>query len=369
VVRAWGGFDPYYMAMIRWPMATAVTAAVADLVAVGTVRVGRGKAADASGGDAAKGIRNVSNDTRDPFIVDEAVDVLNFANANGDSIATLINFASHPESLADENTLLTADYIHAVRRTVELGSVWDTAPDVPGLGGEAIFISGALGGMMTPLGIQTTSPDGNTYSTGQFEKADTIGQLIGEIAIAAVQDGEVIANPQLQFGAQSFHAEVVNDSFKLAFMQGIFERETFEIDNKMHILTEMSVIELGPVRMLSVPGELLPEIAVGGYDGSQMFTTEVEFIDPNNSNPPVVADAPAGPYLKERIGSSYTWIIGLGNDELGYILPNYDFILGFPPYLSEADGDHYEETNSLGPHMEDMMFEQGGPLVDFIDWL
>jgi hypothetical protein len=347
----------------------AVIDAIADLEDVATVTVGRGNAADASGGNPDKGIRNVSNDTRDPFIVDEAVDVLNFANAGGESIATLINFASHPESLADENTLLTADYIHAVRRTVELGSTWDTAPDMPGLGGEAIFISGALGGMMTPLGIQTTSPDGNTYSTGQFEKADTIGQLIGEIAITAIQNGEVIADPQLQFGAQSFFAEVINDSFKLAFMQGIFEREVFDIDNKMHIKTEMTVVELGPVRMLSVPGELLPEIAVGGYDGSQMFTTEVEFIDPANTNPPVVADAPMGPYLKERIGSTYTWIIGLGNDELGYILPDYDFILGFPPYLSEADGDHYEETNSLGPHMEGIVFEQGGPLVDFIEWL
>jgi hypothetical protein len=332
--------------------------------------VGRGDASTAHPPDMPeKGIRNISNDTRDPFAVDEAVDVLHFADTRGQTIATLVNFASHPESMGSSNTLLSADYIHALRKTVEDGSQWQTAPDVPGLGGDAIFINGALGGMMTPLNIDTISPDGDTWSTGMFEKSDTIGQLLGEIAIDAVADGEVIANPQLAFARQGLLIEVHNGGFQLLFEMGVFQREIVEMDGKKYVRSEMGVLELGPIRMLTVPGELLPELAVGGYDGSQMFTTEVEFIDPNNTNPPNIADAPAGPYLKERIGSTYTWIIGLGNDELGYILPAYDFILGFPAYLSEADGDHYEETNSLGPHMQDMMFEQGGPLVDFIDWL
>ena len=68
--------------------------------------------------------------------------------------------------------------------------------------------------------------------------------------------------------------------------------------------------------------------------------------------------------------SPYTWIIGLGNDELGYIIPNYDFELDLLlPYINEADGDHYEETNSIGPHITAIVDEQGDALVDFIDWL
>lgn len=131
----------------------------------------------------------------------------------------------------------------------------------------------------------------------------------------------------------------------------------------------MTVVEIGPVRMLTVPRELLPEIAVGGYDGSMMFTTQADFIDPTNLMPPVLTMAPAGPYLKARMGSAYTWIIRLGNDELGYILPSYDFVLGFLPYFAEAEGDHYKDTNSTGPHMEAAVFDQGGPLIDFMDWL
>lgn len=364
------GFDPDYRAQVRMTIVDAVTQAAAGLEEVGTITVGRGDASTAHQGDPDKGIRNVSNDSRDPFVVDEAVDVLHLANTDGDTIVTLINYASHPESLADENTLLTADYVHALRKTVEDGSSWTQAEDHPGLGGTAVFISGALGGMMTPLGITTTSPDGDDWSTGEFEKADTIGQLVGEIAVDAITEGgETIAAPRLEFAVQPFLAEVINDGFKLLFMQGIFDREVVERGNKQYIRTEMGVIELGPLRMVTVPGELLPELAVGGYDGSQMFTAEVELIDPNNPNPPALDEAPEGPYLKDRLASDYTWIIGLGNDELGYILPAYDFELGFPPYLSEADGDHYEETNSLGPQMADVVADHTQLLVDFIDWL
>jgi hypothetical protein len=50
--------------------------------------------------------------------------------------------------------------------------------------------------------------------------------------------------------------------------------------------------------------------------------------------------------------STYRWIIGLANDELGYIIPAYNFELAATnPWVEEAEGDHYEETNSLGPDM------------------
>ncbi|EDM75638.1 hypothetical protein PPSIR1_13375 [Plesiocystis pacifica SIR-1] len=363
------GFDPDYRIQVRTTIAAAVTQAIGELTEVGTLTVGRGDASQASLGDADKGIRNVSNDTRDPFVVDPDIDVLHFADTEGETITTLINYASHPEAMADDNNLITSDYVHALRKTVESGSTWTQAEGVEGLGGTAVFISGALGGMMTPLGIQTDSPDGDTWSTGEFEKADTIGQLLGELTVAAVEDGEVIENPRLQFANQSMFIEIINDGFKLLFMLGIFDREVFEMNGGQYVQTQMGVVEIGPVRMVTVPGELLPELAVGGYDGSQMFTAEVPLLDPNNDNPPNLDDAPEGPYLKDRLDSPYTWIIGLGNDQLGYIIPEYDFVLGFPAYLSEADGDHYEETNSIGPQMADVVAQETQKLVDFIDWL
>ncbi|NJK31947.1 MAG: hypothetical protein HC927_05745 [Deltaproteobacteria bacterium] len=362
------GFNPDYRAQLRMTIAAAASEAIENLREVGTMTVGRG---DASTTNDDKGILNVSNDLRDPFIVDEAVDVLYFEDTQGNPIVSMVNFASHPESMADEITLATSDYVHALRKTMESGSQWETAPGMAGLDAPCVFFSGALGGMMSPLGVQVTNPDGDTYGGGySWEKTDSIGQLLGEVGLQAVANGEVVDDPQLQFGAQTFLAEVINDAFKLAFGQGILDREVVMMNNKQYITTEMVVVELGPVRMLTIPGEMLPELAVGGYDQSQMFTDVAEFIDPNNSNPPMVENAPAGPYLKERMGSQYTWLLGLGNDELGYIIPDYDYVLADTlPFLNEAEGDHYEETNSLGPHIAGLVDEQANFLVEFIDWL
>ena len=46
-------------------------------------------------------------------------------------------------------------------------------------------------------------------------------------------------------------------------------------------------------------------------------------------------------------------IHGLAQDFVGYIVPAYNYVLHpTSPYLDEADGDHYEETYSLGPEVE-----------------
>jgi hypothetical protein len=42
-------------------------------------------------------------------------------------------------------------------------------------------------------------------------------------------------------------------------------------------------------------------------------------------------------------------LFGLTNDFLGYFVPDFDYELSArSPYIDEAEGDHYEETNSAG---------------------
>jgi hypothetical protein len=89
----------------------------------------------------------------------------------------------------------------------------------------------------------------------------------------------------------------------------------------MRVRTEMTLINLGPIQFLSIPGELLPELAIGGYDGSKVNAPGVPLVDPTNRNPPALDQAPAGPYIKDKMSGTYRWLIGLGDDELGYIIP------------------------------------------------
>ena len=57
---------------------------------------------------------------------------------------------------------------------------------------------------------------------------------------------------------------------------------------------------------------------------------------------------------------------GLGNDELGYIIPPFQFELhDTVPWFDEAEGDHYEETNALSPTMGPRLDEE---LVRLTTW-
>ena len=56
------------------------------------------------------------------------------------------------------------------------------------------------------------------------------------------------------------------------------------------------------------------------------------------------------------MGGTYRWLIGLGNDELGYIIPKYDFQLATTnPWVNQAEGNHYEETNAISADIADIV--------------
>src|SRR5690606_34852886 len=113
----------------------------------------------------------------------------------------------------------------------------------------------------------------------------------------------------------------------------------------------------GRATMITVPGELDPALFVGGYDGSYT-PAGVPIVDEERENPPDLSLAPSGPYLRDlaRRDAEQVWLLGLTNDFLGYVIPSFDFQLAqSAPYLFEAPGAHYEETNSIG--------ERGWPRV------
>ena len=61
-------------------------------------------------------------------------------------------------------------------------------------------------------------------------------------------------------------------------------------------------------------------------------------------------------------------IVGLSNDELGYIVPPSDFLLNEDlPYLERTQDkrgeDHYEETNSTGPETGRIILETTEKLI------
>lgn len=378
VLGQWGrqpgttGRNPQYMEYLEDRMVESVESALANKQEA-TIRVG---AIDVGTYSAEKGTRNIVYDHRDPKIIDRMLQVAWLQNPQGETIATMLNFGNHPEVLDSDSWALTSDFADYTRKGVENGIEYPSY-SVDGVGGVCLYISAAVGGMMSPLRVEVTDGTGNSYSGSSFEKSNALGNVMAELALQALETSTPMENVNLGLYKQSLTLPVENVLFQAAFVSGMFERsiENYE-DGEMIdpgrvplVKTEINILDIGDIRLQTIPGELLPELAIGGYDDPAQPYTDLEVIvDATNPNPPDLSLAPAGPYIKDRMNKPHNWIVGLGNDELGYLIPSYNYKLDEnSPFFVEAEGDHYEETNSLGPSAFPMLETEIHQLLEWVE--
>jgi hypothetical protein len=382
-VGLWGkqelvpGTDDDYQRLIHQRTADAIEQATANLEEV-TMSIAQVETVDENGSS----LEYVS-DARDPVTFDPTMTVMQFSSvaSPGDTVATLINWAAHPEYSGDENNEITADYVYLLREVVEMGAAENTTRGlsaIEGLGGEVVFVNGALGGQVGPSGTAPIGLDGTPLTDEGLETSDALGRNLGRLALEAItaSDGVVdVTDPDLVFRTGLLDLTVENTFYHVGGLVEVFDRpfhgyddtQPIDVGNFPYIESRVSYLQVGPVAMISAPGELHPELFIGGYDGSRTYGRD--FIDPNNENPPPVAMAPEPPYLQDLLlmndGVQFGLLLGLTEDFAGYIVPSYNYILGSSPYIEEADGDHYEETNSVGPDIED---EAVGAMRQLITW-
>ncbi len=367
--RFTSGRDPVYVAQVRDAVVDAVEDAWARAEAAWMV-VG---AVDASTYEPTQGVANVARDVRDPWVVDPELRAARFVDVRGETITTLVNWSAHPELLRDHNAWMTSGFVHALRLTVERGALWDTARG-SGVGGTAVFLNGAVGGRVTDRGVQPIDPDGHQWLSQGWNTQDVLGQLLGDMALDAVRDGEVVPDPRLSFRSASLALPIDNLALRALHARGVIERTTtlgddagpITADDVPWVRTEIGLLALGPLQILTMPGEVLPELWVGGYDGALVNAPGHGLLRADNPAPPDLAGAPVGPYWRDRLDAPHRWLLGLANDALGPVIPAYDFVLHpEDPYVLPADGDHDEETMSLGP---DTAARLDAAVIRLLEW-
>jgi hypothetical protein len=171
-------------------------------------------------------------------------------------------------------------------------------------GAPCLFFVGALGGMMTP--------DVRDHS---FEEAEAVGGVLARAALYALREEEVAPVDGLEHMSREFAVPMENPVFHAAMRDGLLPDLLTE---EGIVITEASLLKVGPAWLVSVPGELLPKLGLA-----------------------IKADL-------RRAGARVAGVIGLANDELGYILLQEDYVY---PEDSFDPGDHYEETMSVGPQV------------------
>jgi hypothetical protein len=318
---------------------------------------------------------NFNKDIRDPVIFDPTLTVARFVKVSDPTttIGTLVNWADHPEVAhfsATDPATITAHYPHWLRDHIENGVLATesmyAATDLPGLGGVTVFVQGALGGQIGSLrGTHPPGPGGVPVTIESHAMDEALGTNAAAKALTALTDnGEVVTDLPLSITSAKFNARIDNTLFHVAFLVGILGPHdkvgydpNLQIDdtNEPWLPLRSTYLQIGPLGIVTVPGELHPELWVGGYDGS--WSWGWPFMDMTKPNLPMLDQAPAPPYMRDLVkakpGVKYPVVAGLAEDYIGYIVPAYNYVLNADnPYITEADGDHYEEVYSLGPLVE-----------------
>lgn len=379
------GLYPAYQAFVRAQAQAAVTMAIAALEPANIEHVEfRLRDADYDGDGSPDGdVLRWVGDNRDPNVIDDEVRVMRFVRAgtatagmpgSGETLGTMVNFAAHPEYIGSRNTEISSDWPNWMREAMESGIAPDDlyAPEAEGIGGITLFINGALGVQIGPNGIHMRDRADTPVPDDGFEGAACMGTQLGSMILGALRGTLGTGTPtslesgDLAYRAVRFHVLVENRRYHIAGQQMLFDRGLYLYDedrpiqartgNLPWVLTEVAVIDVGPITMLTSPGELDPAEFIGGYDAPCTYTPGGcdALIDEDDINPPDVTMAPTGPFLRARMMSrrseaSSAWLLGCTQDFLGYFIPDFDFELDPAlAYIGEAPGDHYEETNSVG---------------------
>lgn len=290
---------------------------------------------------------------------------MRFVDAGADTtIATVVNFGAHPEYLDSHNTQISGDIGHFLRQGLEDGVLAPDGSTIAGLGGIALWMNGAVGGQIGPnqIDVRTWDDAPVVQDDDVWAFTQTVGEQLAYWSLRALgPDGGSVTDETAALGyrTRTFFVDVQNVGFHIAITSGLFDRvgENWDPDtvliageNEPDLLTEVTIIDVGRATMITAPGELDPQLFLGGYDGAYTPPTTM-LVDPGNPNPPDLSMAPPGPYLRDRArpDAEQVWLLGMTNDYLGYFVPEYNYVLSpAAPYLEEADGDHYEETNSVG---------------------
>jgi hypothetical protein len=284
---------------------------------------------------------------KDPFLF--AMRLL--ARSTGETIATIVNWSDHPEVLGRKNTQITSDYPHWVRAYLEKQ-----------FGGTALFFSGSIG-KVSPLGDQVSLLDpetGKIAADESWRKAELLGIEIGRLAERALKAAKQVDLDALSIQSEMVFVPMQNSHFRAAQAAGVFAgRKPLYSDGKLDpakekrdlpdvgrveystgrdIQTEVDYIQLraagsAVAEVLTIPGEIYPELVNGGM---------TRYLGADYS------DAPFEPVLRQHLKTTNQFIFGLGNDEIGYLIPKAEWDEE-PPWLMNAAQSWYGEINSLGP--------------------
>jgi len=259
------------------------------------------------------------DDYRLPKVYSTTLTRLRFAPFDGGVPVYLVNYAAHPGMMGGKNTLMSADWVYWFREDIEAAT-----------GGEVIFINGLIGGLIYP----------HEEDVPNAEATEIAGHRIAELALSVMDERKL--EPKISTMSQDVYLACDNTLLTLGGVLKVIPSKMYATGEGrfgVSLKTALNYFEIGDLRILTVPGEMFPELAYGGY-----LEEDIASGGSSDQNPTPLLEIAGDPDLI---------MFGLGDDELGYIIPPNDFFLDEKrPYFTNGHDQHgrkhYEETVSVG---------------------
>jgi len=252
--------DPRYLAGVCAKMADAVNAASLSLQPA-ELKIATGEAQG-----------KIAYNYYAEQLYDPRCHVIQALDLSGHPIATLVNYAIHPEVLGSQVGICSPDLIGPLYQRLAAKG-----------GGTGIFMNSAQGGMVT---ADNRLPEGR--EARNWEECKRIGTLLADEALRIVQNAPLQAAPKLFCAARSVSFPVDSPGMR-ALMKAM---PAVAAANSDSVTVQLNVVNIGNAQILTIPGEALPNI---GY------------------------------YLKRKMHGQHNLLFGLTNDAYGYILTKEDF--------------------------------------------
>ena len=242
-----------------------------------------------------------------------------FVPEDGGRETWYLNFPAHPNTLGGKNKLLSADYPCYMRREIDRHKKTNV-----------LYAVSAIG-----------ATDIGEVAENDLERTILGGMLLGKKACEIENERQLA--PMLTVVQQFFVMPLDNIVLSLANALGVFNARSCPADSETGtgFISELDYFDIGGARILTVPGEMFPELVwPGGYEPAE---TSAAGVGPEINPTP----------LAEILGDEKLMVFGVTNDMAGYALAPNDFVLDpRMPFLNRGKDrfgrSHYHETNSCG---------------------
>ena len=342
VIGIWGrgpfhrGVDDAYVTLVVERVVAAIKEAAGKLVPVSAAF---GTAEDES----------LVNDSRLPIVKDGVLRVVRLNQAGTPMPAMLVvDWSSHPEALGSRNKLLTADFPHA---TVAALKKRYNCP--------VLYLSGAVGGLLAPPRGNVKDAAGNVLKEGDYEYARIYGEMVADLAAKAIDSAEPLELTPFVISARPIAMPVQNSLYRVARAIGVLKRpatvwtgdfqqfgDPMTLEKKglpSAVESEVAYLRLGELHLACIPGEIYPELVYGKFQ---------EPVESGADFP----DAPQEPSVAQLMPGKKWMLIGLANDEVGYIIPKRQWDKA-APYAYGKEVGQYGEINSCSPDAAPILME------------